>query len=165
MKIFFILFLMLGSSIAFCSQTVAIRVSQNKNSHMSFLLEVFHFDFFSDDLLPLESKLNHDMSLSLNNSNGVFFLENKKITWSKEELIIQPGDFLIQMKNSKREVNLSGNLAKVSNNCLNIDLDYTFLRPITTKYGIGQDFFSFSCDCSLKLEQIQVCGSYGTVKK
>ena len=78
MKIFFILLMVLGSSVAFCSQTVAIRVSQNKNSHVSFLLEVFHFQVFSNDLPQLESKLNNDTSLALNNSAGVFFLKMKK---------------------------------------------------------------------------------------
>ena len=169
MKKFFLLRMVLGNSIAFCSQTVetvAIRVSRNESSHRSFLLEVFHFNFsFTDLLLPLESKLKHDTSLTLNDSDGFFLLEDEKITWQKEDYIIQPGIFLIQMKSSKHEIKLSGNLDDVNKNNLNVNLSYTFSRPIETEYGVGQDTFSFSCDSSLKFGQIQICGTHKTVEK
>lgn len=161
MKITLFLLIVFWGGVAFSSQTMAIRVSQyNKNFNESFLLEVFYFNFLSADLSILESKFRHDSSLSLNGPKGFFLLGNEKVTWRKEDYIIQPGTFSILLKNSKREIKFSGNLDNISNNHCDVDLNYTFLRPIKTEYGVGQDFFSFSSNCSLKFGQIQVCGVF-----
>lgn len=162
-----------GTSAASSSKALAIRISKYKSLNESFLLEVFNFNFPYDETLSglnkLESKFKHDLSLSFTDTKGNFMLESENINWEKEEYIIHPGTFSIQLKNSKREIKVSGKLDNISNNHYDLDLNYSCSRPnpkatdfvrrnYNVKYGDVQDVYSFSRNFSSELGQIEICG-------
>ncbi len=142
---------------------LGLRVSPYKNFEQTYLLEIFHFDspqFLDSEKMErclFSNKPIHDLPLpNWNESNGIFSFENGKVVWWKDCFIIQPDDFSFELKNSKREIKLSGNIVRLDNNLCDLELKSTMSYYMKTDW-----YFRFSSSFSLKMGQISIIGGSG----